>query len=132
MPPPINWTLRVALFLGVLFVTGSPLVGTSEFRTAQAVWVLLRTHEVRTTSVRPNLSELQSLRTELPSVLLLITESVRASDACQTLGCIRGPEFDRLLPERVTLQQARSLSRPETQQNLAANVFRRVLLSPPS
>ena len=109
-PLRINWPTLLILHVGGLLLAGSLQSGTSEFRTVHAIWVLSRTRESRPKDVRPSLPELQSTRQELPNVLIVITESVRASDACQNRGCKTGPEFDRLLPERVTMQQTRALS----------------------
>lgn len=109
-PPKVARVLVIILALGGYVVTGSPRDGTSEIRSAHATWVLLRTHEVRTVGGRPALPDLESTRNELPNVLLVITESVRASDACQSRGCTTGPELDRLLPDRVTMAQSRSLA----------------------
>jgi hypothetical protein len=109
-PIPVAKPLLAILMLGGLGVLGSPRLGTAEFRVAHAAWVLLRTRDVSITSDRSNLPEVQATGRELPSILLIITESVRASDACQARGCPTSPELDQLLPDRVTMQQARSVS----------------------
>jgi hypothetical protein len=109
-PIPVAMPLLAIPLVCGLGVLGSLRSGTAEFRAVDAAWVLVRTRDVRTTSDRSSLPEVQTIGRELPNVLLLITESVRASDACQERGCSTGPELDRLLPDRVTLQKARSLS----------------------
>jgi len=101
--------LTIPLLAG-LVAAGSLRAGTAEFRTAHAIGVLLTTRDVQSTSDRSNLPQVQAIGRGLPNILLFITESVRASDACPRPGCIGSPELDRLLPERVTLQQTRSLS----------------------
>jgi hypothetical protein len=65
-------------------------------------------HVVRATAV----PELPSTRTELPSILFLLTESVRASDYCSAHGpgCATSPEVDRLLPERAPLLGMRAVA----------------------
>lgn len=109
-PPPVNWPILAVALVGGFLMAGTPQRGTSEIRTAHAAWVLMRTREANPNDARESLPELQLTRTELPNVLIVITESVRARDACQNRGCATSPEFDRLLPDRVTLQQARALS----------------------
>ncbi len=101
--------LTISLLVG-LGLAGSLRAGTAEFRTAHTIWVLLRTHDVQVSSERSNLPQVQTIERGVPNILLFITESVRASDACPKPGCVSSPELDRLLPDRVTLQQARSLS----------------------
>ena len=108
--PPVNGAISLAVLVAGCLVAGSPSRGTAEFRAVHAVWALMRPRESVTQEARANLPVLQSSRGELPNVLMLITESVRASDACQNRGCATGPEFDRCLPVRVTMQQARALS----------------------
>ena len=55
---------------------------------------------------------LPSSRAVLPSVLFLVTESVRAADYCSAPSpdCLVSPEIDRLLPDRVPLRQLRSIA----------------------
>ena len=91
-------------------LAGSPRLCTAEVRAAYAVTTLLTTPPARTQGARPAVPELQSLRQRLPDVLLIITESVRASDACQRDHCTTGRELVRALPEPVILEQARSLA----------------------
>ena len=55
---------------------------------------------------------LPSSRPELPSVLFIVTESVRAADYCSgpSLDCRVSPAIDRLLPDRFPLRQLRSIA----------------------
>jgi hypothetical protein len=55
---------------------------------------------------------LPSPRPSLPSVLFLVTESVRAADYCSAPSpdCRVSPAIDRLLPDRVPLRQLRSIA----------------------
>ena len=55
---------------------------------------------------------LPSSRAALPSVLFIVTESVRAADYCSGPApeCLVSPEIDRLLPDRVPLHQLRSIA----------------------
>ena len=55
---------------------------------------------------------LPSSRAALPSVLFLVTESVRAADYCSgpSPDCRVSPEIDRLLPERFPLRELRSIA----------------------
>ena len=98
-----------ALVVGLL-VTGNLRSATSELRALDAVWTLCTTRDRKSADERLPLPELESTRLELPNVFFIITESVRATDACQTTPCATGPEFDHLLPNRVNFEQSRSLS----------------------
>lgn len=55
---------------------------------------------------------LPSTRSALPSVLFLLSESIRASDYCSAHGapCPMAPEIDALLPGRFPLREMRSVS----------------------
>ncbi len=101
--------LVVAVIVGSL-ITGSLAASTSEFRSLEALWILCTTRDHKPVDQRLPLPEFESTRGVLPNVLFIISESLRASDACQNRGCPTGPELDRLLPNRVTFEQARSLS----------------------
>lgn len=103
------WLPVCALVLGLL-VTGNTRSTTSELRALNAIWTLCITRDHRSADERLPLPELESTRLELPNVLFVITESVRAIDACQSSPCVTGPEVDRLLPNRANFQQSRSLS----------------------
>jgi hypothetical protein len=109
-PPRVPWAVVGALLVGGLLVGRSPRAATAEIRVGHAVLTLLTTRDARASTERLALPELESGRSELPDVLLLLTESVRASDACRGHGCPTGPELDRVLPGRITLEQARALS----------------------
>ena len=98
-----------ALVVGLL-LAGNVSSTTSELRALDAVWTLCTTRDHKSADERLPLPELESTRLELPNVLFIITESVRAIDACRSSPCATGPEFDRLLPSRVDFQQSRSLS----------------------
>jgi hypothetical protein len=102
-------SVAVVLVLGVA-ITGSPNNAPAEFRTVAAAMALLRGAKGHADSRRSNLPELTSTRARLPNVLFIITESVRASDSCLGRGCATSPELDRLVPDRITFQRARSIS----------------------
>lgn len=55
---------------------------------------------------------LASRRARVPSVLFLVTESVRASDSCgdASEACDVAPEMAALLPNRVALREVRATS----------------------
>ncbi|HEX3595142.1 MAG TPA: sulfatase-like hydrolase/transferase, partial [Polyangiaceae bacterium] len=61
---------------------------------------------------RAQVPELPSTRTVLPNVLLLLTESVRASDYCSGHegDCSTSPEVDALLPDRLPLNGMRAVA----------------------
>ena len=101
--------LMAAVVLGTL-LTGSLRASTTEFRSLEAAWMLCTTRDHRSVDARLPLPEFESTRSVLPNLLFVISESLRASDACQSRGCPTGPELDRLLPDRVTFDRARSLS----------------------
>lgn len=56
--------------------------------------------------------KLQTKRARLPNVLLVLTESIRASDWCQNSGpeCELAPQTAALVPDRVPLRQMRSIA----------------------
>jgi hypothetical protein len=60
---------------------------------------------------KPDLPPLPSTHERLPDILLILTESVRASDYCssRTQRCATSPEVDALLPGRIALSQMRSI-----------------------
>jgi glucan phosphoethanolaminetransferase (alkaline phosphatase superfamily) len=62
-------------------------------------------------AARIDVPPLPSTRQRLPNVLLIVTESVRASDYCTSRGqsCATSPEIDALLPGRIALSQMRSV-----------------------
>lgn len=53
-----------------------------------------------------------SVQSALPSILVLLTESVRASDYCSahTAKCAVAPEVDALVPDRISFFEMRSVS----------------------
>jgi hypothetical protein len=106
VPRPLLAGLAVAGWA----LAGSPRLCTAEIRAAYAVHALLTTPSAITRGARPVVPELQSLGRRLPDVLLIVTESVRASDGCQRHRCTTGRELVRALPEPVILEQARSLA----------------------
>src|SRR5207245_11774468 len=55
---------------------------------------------------------LPSTRTVLPSILVLLTESVRASDYCSSPGaaCSVAPKVAALLPDRIAFDEMRAVS----------------------
>lgn len=104
-----NGVRSCVVALGLL-VAGNVRGMTSEFRAGSAVLALCTTRAPRLLNGRLPLSEIESTRSKLPNVLFVITESVRASDACQSRGCATSPELDGLLPRRVSFDNARALS----------------------
>ena len=109
---PVDWRKRWLglVLLGGAITCGSLQEATAEFRMAGAMAALARPRAARTNGVRPSMPELTSSRVRLPHVLFIVTESVRASDSCLSHGCGSSPELDRLLPERTTFAEARSIS----------------------
>jgi hypothetical protein len=91
-------------------LAGSPRLCTAEVRAAHAVTALLTTPSASTQGARPAVPELQSLRGRLPDVLLVITESVRASDGCHHGRCTTGGELVEALPAPLVMDRARSLA----------------------
>jgi hypothetical protein len=98
--------LALALAFGAPFADGPP-----DLRLASSLRVLWAPASASAaTSVHVPI--LPSSRAELPSVLFLVTESVRAADYCSAPSpdCRVSPVIDRLLPERVPLRQLRSIA----------------------
>ncbi|MBN1612809.1 MAG: sulfatase-like hydrolase/transferase [Polyangiaceae bacterium] len=91
-------------------LAGSPRQCTAEVRAAHAVTALLTTPAGSRQGARPAVPELQSLSGRLPDVLLIVTESVRASDGCQRNRCTTGRELVEALPAPLIMDQARSLA----------------------
>jgi hypothetical protein len=104
-----RWALLGCALCGFL-VCGSPRDATLEVRAVHALGALGVRREAAAAVGRKQLPELESTRRELPNVLLLLSESLRASDGCQAPGCPTSPELDRTLPDRVTLTQARTVA----------------------
>jgi Sulfatase len=59
----------------------------------------------------PSLPVLPSTKAELPNVLFVLTESVRADDYCAAHGdaCPTAPEVDALVPDRMPLREMRAV-----------------------
>ena len=103
---PAAGVLAAALVFGAPFADGPPdlrLVSAT-----RALWA--PASAAAATSVHVPI--LPSSRAELPSVLFVVTESVRAADYCSgpEIDCRVSPEIDRLLPERAPLRQLRSIA----------------------
>ncbi len=109
----------VALLLvsvSVSAVASAPLApslrdATPELRLASAVTLLWAPRDARAATTRSAPSS-RSTRTELPSVLFVLTESVRAADYCTAhdAACDVSPEVDALLPDRVPLRELRAVA----------------------
>jgi sulfatase-like protein len=101
--------LAVVALLGLL---GAPLeAATPDLRALSAAWLLPRSRDA-SAATTAEVKVLPSARGELPSVLLILTESVRASSYCSepSHGCPFTPELDRLLPDRIPLRQMRAVA----------------------
>lgn len=105
-----------ALVFVAALVGGPPLEdATPELRLAQATTVLFdRKIEPLPGTIGHSvtLPSLASTREALPSVVLILTESVRASDYCLDPHalCDVAPEVHALLPDRVPFRQMRSVA----------------------
>lgn len=113
-PPALDRRGQAGLFaLAVGFVLLAPPLhrGTPEHR---ALSMLRAPLEPRPIVQRGSvaLPQLRSSRQELPSVLLVVTESVRASDYCHgpDEGCDDAPEVHALLKNRVALREMRAIA----------------------
>ena len=103
---PALGVLLLALVFGAPFDDGPP-----DLRLASSLRVLgAPASASAATSVHVPI--FPSSRAALPSVLFLVTESVRAADYCSgpSPECLVSPEIDRLLPDRVPLRQLRSIA----------------------
>ncbi|MEP7124463.1 MAG: sulfatase-like hydrolase/transferase [Byssovorax sp.] len=104
--------LPAALALLLALALGAPLDdATPDLRLASSLRALWApASAAAATSVHVPI--LPSSRAALPSVLFLVTESVRAADYCSgpSPECRVSPEIDRLLPDRVPLRQLRSIA----------------------
>jgi hypothetical protein len=101
----------LALVMGLL-AGGAPRQGTVEIRTAQAAASFALASAPPKGAARRSLPPLASARRQAPSVLYVVTESVRASDYCAESGasCAAAPEVSALLPDRVVLREMRAAS----------------------
>jgi hypothetical protein len=84
---------------------------TPDLRVVEAA-TLLFTPRLVATNGRVDVPVLPSLLAEPPSVLVVLTESVRASSYCSDPGvaCEFSPEVNALFPDRIPLRQMRSLA----------------------
>jgi hypothetical protein len=103
--PPARPRRPLAIAAIVLaLIAGGPLrYGTTEVRTAQAAASFALAEKPRVVAGHAPLPPLVSKRGRVPSVLYVITESVRADEYVS-------PEVEALLPTRVMLQEMRSTS----------------------
>ncbi len=103
---------RLALIVVALGVAlGGPLRhGTTEIRTAHAAGSFARSPTPRAKTEHRPVPPLVSKRAQVPNVLYVITESLRASDYCGSTSapCPLSPELHALLPDRVPLVQMRA------------------------
>lgn len=101
----------VALVIG-LAVGGPPRHGTIEIRTAAAATSFARPRIAPARLDHRALPPLASTRDRLPSVLFLLTESIRAEDWCKDASapCELSPQLSALLPDRVALTEMRSVT----------------------
>jgi glucan phosphoethanolaminetransferase (alkaline phosphatase superfamily) len=112
-PWPASLRARQALGLVsfVCAVTAPRSALPPEMRAARAVRALWGSRDPRAEGT-VSLPPLPSLRDQPPSVLLVLTESVRASSYCTDPGapCTLSPEVNRLFPDRIPLRQMRSIA----------------------
>ena len=101
----------VALAIGVA-IGGPPRHATTEIRTAAAATSFARPRIAPAKLDHRALPPLSSQRKRLPSVLFLLTESVRADDWCKDPAepCELSPEVHALLPDRVAFTEMRSVT----------------------
>ncbi len=105
-----GWIAATAFVLGVL-VGGAPRDGTAEVRTTAALASFAAPRTAKTYTDHRPLPLLGSRRTSVPNVLFILTESVRAEDACgEGPTCGTSPELAELLPDRHPLLEMRSVS----------------------
>jgi hypothetical protein len=99
----------LALLLGLALTPVRSL--TPELRAAQSCALLWTTRQARTGTAQA-IPVLPSARDDVPSILLVLTESVRASSYCTDPRgrCAFSPEVDALFPGRVPLRQLRSVA----------------------
>ena len=113
-PPPPRHRGAAAAVLALGVLAGGPLRdGTAEVRTASAAAAFaFPARPPRPAGTHPVLPPLASRRARVPSILFVITESVRASDACGDAPgpCAMSPEVAAMLPSRVPLLEMRATS----------------------
>lgn len=108
--PRRRWAIAI-LVAGVL--AGGPVrYGTTEIRTAHAATSFALPPKPAPRRDHDPLPPLASRRARVPSVLFVLTESVRAPDWCGDPGegCALAPETHALLRDRAALRQMRSVS----------------------
>jgi hypothetical protein len=108
---PPQCTFGFAMGAGAFFIAMPLRDATPELRLLDALSVLLRPGN--TTSSRAiDVAALPSTERTLPSIVLIVTESVRAQDYCSqpSDNCQIAPEVNRLLPNRVPFLQMRALA----------------------
>ncbi len=101
-----------ALTFVIAFACAAPIRdGTPEFRELEAVRLAWAPRDAEAAAVA-HVPLLPSSRDELPNVLIVLTESVRASDYCSehVETCDVAPEVNALVPDRVPLRELRSLA----------------------
>lgn len=110
-PRRARWMAGLALAVG-LIAGGPPRHGTIEIRTAQATTAFALASPPPPIAAHRSLPPLASRRGRVPSVLYIVTESVRAADYCGDPAepCAVAPELHALLPERVALRELRAAS----------------------
>ena len=101
----------IILALGVL-AGGPARHGTTEIRTASAATSFALPPPVRPPADHRTVPPLASRRARVPSVLFILTESVRATDWCGDAAepCQLAPQLHALLPGRAPLLQMRAVT----------------------
>jgi hypothetical protein len=99
--------LALACALGWL---GAPAECSTETRLAASLAALAAPPPARAATAHAEVPVAVSRRARLPSVLLVVTESVRAGDGCAASPCAASPELDAALPDRVPLREHRALA----------------------
>ncbi len=113
--PALQTTRRSRIALALVLLVGlalTPLQSlTPELRALQSCALLWRTSQARTTTTEA-LPVLPSSRDEVPNIVLVLTESVRASSYCTDPRdhCAFSPDVHALFPDRVPLRQMRSVA----------------------
>lgn len=111
--------MGIALTLGATLVVGPTLRNaTPEMALFDALAHALATRagDANTSASMPSspsLEPIDSSRSRLPNVVFVLTESVRATDACAAPGdhgCEAMPELDALFPDRLPLREMRAVA----------------------
>ncbi len=105
------------VFAAIVVVVGVTLggpvrYGASELRLPHAAMVFARAKVSSPTTGRPVLPPLVSSKREVPSVLFVLTESLRATDYCAggSVRCVLGAEVQAALPNRTDFPEFRAIS----------------------